>query len=237
MTAENKLYFQLKGSYFLIVLVLEYEFNSTIDASNTAKEMWTAIERHKQGESLSTRCQGPIIMEFGKKINLLLERREPWSLIYSCQGVLESKDALKVVGLGKSRQSVGKQNGIQCFNCKGLDTMQGRQEAKRVKEIRVSPRRRCDVQQAEQGVPLQAEQADWLEDTDEEIDEQELEAHYSYMAKIQEVSPEESSFTGQPLEQVQNHDENDVFANVRRHSEQPESINCNTLKFEYAAEC
>ncbi|GKG45709.1 hypothetical protein Tco_0498155, partial [Tanacetum coccineum] len=31
--------------------------------------------------------------------------------------------------------------------------------------------------QAEQGVPLQAEQADWLEDTDEEIDEQELEAH------------------------------------------------------------
>ncbi|GJT21188.1 hypothetical protein Tco_0891125 [Tanacetum coccineum] len=45
------------------------------------------------------------------------------------------------------------------------------------------------------------------------------------MAKIQDVSPEESSSTGQPLEQVQNHDENDVFANVRRHSEQTESIN------------
>ncbi|GKG09129.1 hypothetical protein Tco_0337875, partial [Tanacetum coccineum] len=27
------------------------------------------------------------------------------------------------------------------------------------------------------------------------------------------------------MEQVQNHDENDVFANVRRHCEQPESIN------------
>ncbi|GJW39861.1 hypothetical protein Tco_0065706 [Tanacetum coccineum] len=79
--------------------------------------------------------------------------------------------------------------------------------------------------QAEQGVPLQAEQADWLEDTDEEIDEQELEAHYSYMAKIQEVSPAESSSTDTPLEQVQHHDDNDVFANVRRHSEQPESIN------------
>ncbi|GKG40050.1 hypothetical protein Tco_0466827, partial [Tanacetum coccineum] len=26
--------------------------------------------------------------------------------------------------------------------------------------------------------------ADWLEDTDEEIDEQEEEAHYSFMAKI-----------------------------------------------------
>ncbi|GJV47915.1 hypothetical protein Tco_1438127 [Tanacetum coccineum] len=73
--------------------------------------------------------------------------------------------------------------------------------------------------QAEQGVPLQAEQADWLADTDEEIDEQELEAHYSFMAKIQEVLPEESSSTEQPLEQVQNNDENNVFANERQHSE------------------
>nr|GEW62367.1 reverse transcriptase domain-containing protein [Tanacetum cinerariifolium] len=39
--------------------------------------------------------------------------------------------------------------------------------------------------QAEQSVPLQAEQYDWLADTDEEVDEQELKAHYSYMAKIQ----------------------------------------------------
>ncbi|GJS90835.1 hypothetical protein Tco_0773471 [Tanacetum coccineum] len=47
----------------------------------------------------------------------------------------------------------------------------------------------------------------------------------SYMAKIQDVSPEESSSTGQPLEQVQNHNESNVYDNVRRHSEQPESIN------------
>ncbi|GJX88469.1 hypothetical protein Tco_0340483 [Tanacetum coccineum] len=79
--------------------------------------------------------------------------------------------------------------------------------------------------QAKHGVPLQAEQADWLADMDEEIDEQELEAHYSFMAKIQEVLPEESSSTDQPLEQVQTHDENNVFANERRHSEQSESIN------------
>ncbi|GJX05439.1 hypothetical protein Tco_0191355 [Tanacetum coccineum] len=42
--------------------------------------------------------------------------------------------------------------------------------------------------QAKKGVELQAKQSDWLADTDEEIDEQELEAHYSYMAKIQEQS-------------------------------------------------
>ncbi|GKA54148.1 hypothetical protein Tco_0753097 [Tanacetum coccineum] len=96
---------------------------------------------------------------------------------------------------------------------------------KRVKDYAYHKEKIMMYKQAEQGVPLQAEQADWLDDTDEEIDEQELEAHYSYMAKIQEVSPEESSSTGQPLEQVQNHDENNVFANARRHSEQPKSIN------------
>ncbi|GKG12016.1 hypothetical protein Tco_0346253, partial [Tanacetum coccineum] len=66
---------------------------------------------------------------------------------------------------------------------------------------------------------------DCLADTDEEIDEQELEAHYNFMAKIQEVLPEESSSTDQPLEQVQNHDESNVYDNVRQHSEQPKSIN------------
>nr|GEW44525.1 hypothetical protein [Tanacetum cinerariifolium] len=38
--------------------------------------------------------------------------------------------------------------------------------------------------QAEKGVSLQAEQVDWLDDADEDIDEQELEAHYNYMEKI-----------------------------------------------------
>ncbi|GJV46536.1 hypothetical protein Tco_1431072 [Tanacetum coccineum] len=96
---------------------------------------------------------------------------------------------------------------------------------RQVKDYSYHKEKMMMCKQAEQGVPLQAEQADWLADTDEEIDEQELEAHYSFMAKIQEVLPEESSSTEQPLEQVQNHDENNVFANERRHSEQPESIN------------
>ncbi|GKG29354.1 hypothetical protein Tco_0416719, partial [Tanacetum coccineum] len=55
--------------------------------------------------------------------------------------------------------------------------------------------------QAEKGVQLQAEQSDWLADTDEEIDEQELEAHYSYMEKIQEVPNADSGTDSEPLEQ------------------------------------
>nr|GEV54506.1 hypothetical protein [Tanacetum cinerariifolium] len=55
---------------------------------------------------------------------------------------------------------------------------------KRVKDSAYHKEKMLLCKQAEQGVPLQAEQYDWLADTDEEVDEQELEAHYSYMAKI-----------------------------------------------------
>ncbi|GKB57232.1 hypothetical protein Tco_0913418, partial [Tanacetum coccineum] len=60
---------------------------------------------------------------------------------------------------------------------------------KRVKYYTYHKEKMMMCKQAEQGVLLQAEHADWLEDTDEEIDEQELEAHYSFMEKIQEVLP------------------------------------------------
>ncbi|GJW55327.1 gag-pol polyprotein [Tanacetum coccineum] len=63
-----------------------------------------------------------------------------------------------------------------------------------------------------------------LADTDEEIDEQELEAHYNYMAKIQEVPTTDSGTDSEPLEHVQHDAGYTVFANERQHSEQPESI-------------
>nr|GEV54020.1 RNA-directed DNA polymerase, eukaryota [Tanacetum cinerariifolium] len=78
--------------------------------------------------------------------------------------------------------------------------------------------------QAEQGVPLQAEQYDWLKDTDEEVDEQELQAHYSYMAKIQEVPIADSGTDSEPVVQVQNNAGYNVFANELQHSEQSESV-------------
>nr|GEV72696.1 hypothetical protein [Tanacetum cinerariifolium] len=73
--------------------------------------------------------------------------------------------------------------------------------------------------QDEQGVPLQAEQYDWLVDTDEEVDEQELEAHYSYMAKIQEVPNADSGTDSEPVEQneqndVEGDDEHVALANL-----------------------
>nr|GEX66440.1 hypothetical protein [Tanacetum cinerariifolium]GEY72769.1 hypothetical protein [Tanacetum cinerariifolium] len=77
--------------------------------------------------------------------------------------------------------------------------------------------------QAEQGVLLQEKQYDWLEDMDKEVDEQELEAHYSYMANIQEVPTADSGTDSEPVEQVQNDAGYNVFSNVLQHSKQSES--------------
>ncbi|GJU87502.1 hypothetical protein Tco_1295048 [Tanacetum coccineum] len=103
----------------------------------------------------------------------------------------------------KQRQSVRAANGYSALTARDLSTSakECRKPKRGFKDYTYHKEKMMMCKQAEQGVPLQAEQADWLADTDEEIDEQELEAHYSFMAKIQEVLPEESSSTEQPLEQ------------------------------------
>nr|GEV62635.1 reverse transcriptase domain-containing protein [Tanacetum cinerariifolium] len=88
-----------------------------------------------------------------------------------------------------AKENVGslvvQQSRIQCFNCKEFGHFAKEcKKPKRDKDSAYHKEKMLLCKQAEQGVPLQAEQYDWLADTDEEIDEQELEAHYSYMAKI-----------------------------------------------------
>ncbi|GJV87738.1 retrovirus-related pol polyprotein from transposon TNT 1-94 [Tanacetum coccineum] len=128
-----------------------------------------------------------------------------------------------------ARETVGsqvvQQSGIQCFNCKEFGHFAKEcRKPKRVKDSTYHKEKMLLCKQAEKGVPLQAEQSDWLADTDEEIDEQELEAHYSYMAKIQEVPNADSGTDSEPLEQVQYDTGYNVFANEIQHSEQSESI-------------
>nr|GEW40833.1 hypothetical protein [Tanacetum cinerariifolium] len=135
----------------------------------------------------------------------------------------------RTVNVAGTREKLGSQvvqkTGIQCFNCKeyGHFTKECR-KPKRVKDFAYHKEKMLMCKQAEQGVPLQAEQYDWLADTDEEVDEQELEAHYSYMAKIQEVPNADSGTDSKPVEQVLNKAKNNVFANALQHSEQSESV-------------
>ncbi|GKC53446.1 hypothetical protein Tco_1076191, partial [Tanacetum coccineum] len=81
------------------------------------------------------------------------------------------------------------------------------------------------------GVQLDAEQADWKDDTDDESEDQELEAHYMYMAQLQEVTPDPVDNSGpifddEPMHKVQNNNDNyNVFAMENEHPEQHESSN------------
>nr|GFD07745.1 hypothetical protein [Tanacetum cinerariifolium] len=52
------------------------------------------------------------------------------------------------------------------------------------------------------------EQADWRDDTDDdELEDQELEAHYMYIAQLQEVSPDAANsvpiFDAEPLQKME----------------------------------
>nr|GEZ15004.1 hypothetical protein [Tanacetum cinerariifolium] len=64
------------------------------------------------------------------------------------------------------------------------------------------------------------EQADWRDDTDDESEDQELEAHYMYMAQIQEVTPDAADDSGpifhtEPVQKIDQNDDDDDLANER----------------------
>ncbi|GKD37816.1 integrase, catalytic region, zinc finger, CCHC-type containing protein [Tanacetum coccineum] len=202
------------------------EIYSTVDACKIAHEMWIAIERLQQVSSItSTR-----MVKYQKEVNEIRVERiakndNPLALVVAASSYLDpyyqapkshkpyaptSKQSSytrsnRTVTVAGARETVGSQVGqqsrIQCFDCKEFDHFAKEcRKPKRVKDYTYHKENTLLCKQAEKGVPLQAEQADWLEDTDEEIDEQELEAHYSFMAKIQEVPTTDSRTDTEPLE-------------------------------------
>ncbi|GJW63376.1 hypothetical protein Tco_0115260 [Tanacetum coccineum] len=102
---------------------------------------------------------------------------------------------------------------------------------KRVKDAAYHKEKMLLCKQEEAGVQLNAKQADWKDDTDDESDDQELEAHYMYMSQIQKVTPDAAKnsrpiFDAEPLHKVQNDNDNyNVFAIENAYPEQPESVN------------
>nr|GEX75422.1 hypothetical protein [Tanacetum cinerariifolium] len=101
---------------------------------------------------------------------------------------------------------------------------------KRPKDAAYHKEKMLLCKQEEAGFQLNAEQADWRDDTDDELEDQELEAHYMYMAQIQKVTPDAVDNSGhifdiKPLQKVQNNDHYNVFSIEREHPEQSKSVN------------
>nr|GFD07501.1 hypothetical protein [Tanacetum cinerariifolium] len=81
----------------------------------------------------------------------------------------------------------------------------------------------------EAGIQLNTEQANWRDDTDDdELEDQELEAHYMYMAQLQKVSPDAADsgpiFDDEPVHKVSNDDHYNVFAMESVYPEQSKSV-------------
>nr|GEW71357.1 hypothetical protein [Tanacetum cinerariifolium] len=100
---------------------------------------------------------------------------------------------------------------------------------KRAKDAAYHREKMLLCKQEEVGIQLNAEEADWRDDTnDKELEDQELEAHYMYMAQLQEVSPDVADsgpiFDVEPLQKVSNDDHYNVFAIESAQPEQSKSI-------------
>nr|GEU73441.1 putative reverse transcriptase domain-containing protein [Tanacetum cinerariifolium] len=140
---------------------IDNDIYSTVDACRNACEMWKAIERLKQGESINIEdLKTNLYWEFGK---------------------FTSRDSETLVLLKNVGTQVVQQFGIQCYNYKEYGHVAREcPKPKQAKDAAYHKEKMLLCKQEEAGFQLNAEHADWRDDTDNEPGDQELEAHYLY---------------------------------------------------------
>ncbi|GJT66726.1 hypothetical protein Tco_1018206 [Tanacetum coccineum] len=256
----------------IILIGIDNDIYSTVDACPNACEMWKAIESLKQvnvqfllqlqpewqrSQQAATRNRGKAI------VNSPLRTYDQESTMVAEDGeISKEKEIDKLMALislslkkiykptnnnlrTSSNTSRANQDNTprinketrydnkRAFNVSGDRENVARecQKPKWAKDASYQKEKMLLCKQEEVGFQLNLEQPDWRDDTDDELEDQELEAHYLYMAQIQEVTPDATDnsgpiFDAEPLQNVQNDNNNyNVLANDSEHPEQLEYVN------------
>nr|GEX29076.1 hypothetical protein [Tanacetum cinerariifolium] len=241
MSPENKAHFKAeKEAIHLILSGIRDEIYSTIDAWQTAQEISHTTTKHKGKEiakpitppsetaseedndpeqaqrdndmqknlALIAKCFKKIYKPTNNNIRTSSNSRNknvdtsPRHKNDNQSGQFRNQRMVNVAG---AREKVGspvvQQSGIQCFNCKEYGHFA--KECRKLKIVKDSTYHKDKM--------LLCKQA-------------EQEAHYSYMAKIQEVPTAKTGTDSEPVEHVQNDAGYNVFANDLQHSEQSKSV-------------
>nr|GEW91224.1 hypothetical protein [Tanacetum cinerariifolium] len=227
----------------IILTGIDNNIYSTFDACPNACEMWKAIKRLKQGESINSQELKAvsyhklydILKQHQNEVNELKAERiartaNPLALVAQQQPVYHPQNHpthYTQHSSTKSQQAATRNRGKAIVNSyppiydqepsmvteddeianqdNSLRINKGTgynnkarecQKPKRVKDAAYHRKKMLLCKQEEAGIQLNAEQADWKDDTDDESEDQELEAHYMYMAQIQEVSRDAADDSG-----------------------------------------
>nr|GEU75009.1 hypothetical protein [Tanacetum cinerariifolium] len=202
----------------IILTGIDNDIYSTVDACPNACEMWKAIERFYKmmNELVRNQCD---VTNHQVNVQFLLQLQPEWQR--SQQAATRNRGKVIV----NSPPPIYDQEPAMVADD---DEIRANQD----NSPRINRGTGYDYQRTGNvvGARETVEQTDWRDDTDDETEDQELEAHYIYMAQIQEVTPDVADnsgpiFDSEPLQKVSNNDNYNVFAIESEHPEQSKFVN------------
>ncbi|GJX43648.1 retrovirus-related pol polyprotein from transposon TNT 1-94 [Tanacetum coccineum] len=214
----------------IILIGIDNDIYSIVDACPNAMEMWKAIKRLKQGELINVQDLEPNISQAatrnrGKEIaNSPPHTYDPEpKVVANDDASSKEKKIDKLMALismsfkniykptnnklrtSSNTKNLNADNTLRSSKGTGYDrqtrqydnqrtvNVVGVRECQKLKRAGVSAYHKEKMllcKREEVRIQLSAEQVDWRDETYDEPEDQELEAHYMYMAKIQEVTPD-----------------------------------------------
>nr|GEW15169.1 hypothetical protein [Tanacetum cinerariifolium] len=219
----------------IILTGIDNDIYSTVDACSNACEMWKAIERLKQGESINVQdIETNLYWEFRKFTSQdgessYYSRNRGKVIVNSPQPIYDQEPSIVAKDDETSKEKeIDKLMALISLSISNVD---GARETVGSTVVHKSGIQCYNCKEfghvaRERQKPKQVKDAAYHRE--KMLLYQELEAYYMYMAQLQEVSPDAADsrpiFNDEPLQKVSNDDHYNVFAIESEHLEQSESV-------------